>query len=70
MTVPQLMGMAYANSVSDSAVAVNVGRELGSRFDWVPGTQEFNYCYVNEPKKCKKYTEKSPFFEGVRWRFC
>lgn len=71
MTVQQLMGMAYASSVSDSNAAVNIGREFGSRFDnIIPGTPEFNYCYVVNPKKCKKYTEPSPFFEGVRWRFC
>ncbi|QDZ21238.1 hypothetical protein HOP50_05g37660 [Chloropicon primus] len=73
MTASQLMGMAYASSVSDSSAAINVGRQFGSRFDGIlpGGTPEFNYCYVVQPGECSQvYTEPSPFFEGVRWRFC
>jgi hypothetical protein len=70
MTVPQLMGMAYASSVG-GASATEIGRQFGSRFDNVAGgSVEFNYCYVVEPSECKSYTEPSPFYEGVRWRFC
>lgn len=70
MTVPQLMGMAYASSVA-GASATEIGRQFGSRFDdTAAGAVAFNYCYVVEPSKCKKYTEPSPFYEGVRWRFC
>ena len=72
MTVSQLMGMAYASSVSGASdAAIGIGREFGSEFDGiVPGTPEFNYCYVVDPKECRAYTEPSPFYEGVRWRFC
>ena len=70
MTVPQLMGMAYASSVG-GASATEIGRQFGSRFDNVAGGGvEFNYCYVVDPSECKSYTEPSPFYEGVRWRFC
>ena len=72
MTASQLAGMAYASSVSDSSASINIGREFGSRFDgYLPrGTPEFNYCYVVSPSECRQYTEPSPFFEGVRWKFC
>ena len=71
MTIPQLTGMAYAKRITRSEDYVDLGRQLGSRFDGLAGDEgAFNYCYVVNPKKCKKFTEKSPFFKGARWRFC
>jgi len=70
MTISQLMGMAYASSTSGgSSAATEIGRQFGAEFN-IPGTPKFNYCYVVNPSKCKKNTEPSPFYEGVRWKFC
>eukprot|EP00216_Chloropicon_sp_CCMP2111_P003540 CAMPEP_0198241864 /NCGR_PEP_ID=MMETSP1446-20131203/6890_1 /TAXON_ID=1461542 ORGANISM="Unidentified sp, Strain CCMP2111" /NCGR_SAMPLE_ID=MMETSP1446 /ASSEMBLY_ACC=CAM_ASM_001112 /LENGTH=478 /DNA_ID=CAMNT_0043924765 /DNA_START=148 /DNA_END=1581 /DNA_ORIENTATION=+ len=65
MTTSQLVGMAYASSIDDSFA--DLGRQFGSQYDSTFPGFSFPYCYVINPDECKKYTEKSPFYEGARW---